>query len=230
MIRVSVLIPVYNEEATILEILTQVRAQQVSGVTFEVVVVNDASRDGTLRKLQERPDLYDILVNHEVNGGKGAAVKSGLRRATGDFVLFQDADLEYNPAEYANLLLPVLRFEADVVMGSRFLAPRYTRVHYLWHKVGNRFITLMFNVMNNKTFTDIYSCYLMFRRSLIAADELRTAGWQQQAEILGLLAKRSIASYEVPISYHGRTYEQGKKIRAYHTLSVMWAIVATRFR
>jgi glycosyltransferase involved in cell wall biosynthesis len=230
MIRVSVLIPAYNEEATIVDILTRVRAQQVDGVAFEVIVINDASKDGTLRTLKERPDLYDRLVDHAVNGGKGAAVKSGLGHATGDYILFQDADLEYDPAEYASLLLPVLRFDADLVMGSRFLAPSYTRVHYLWHKIGNQFITGLFNVMNNTTFTDIYCCYLMFRRTLLSGDELRTAGWQQQAEILGLVARRSGASYEVPISYHGRTYAEGKKIRAYHTLGVMWAIVATRFR
>jgi len=230
MIRVSVLIPVYNEEATILDLLAQVRAQAIDGVGFEVVVINDASKDRSLEKLQSRPDLYDVLVSHATNGGKGAAVKSGLRKATGDYILFQDADLEYDPAEYANLLLPVLRFGADVVMGSRFLAPRYTRVHYLWHKVGNWFITTTFNVMNNTTFTDIYSCYLMFRRELVSADQLRTAGWQQQAEILSLLARRAMATYEVPISYHGRTYAEGKKIRAYHSLGVLWAIVATRFR
>jgi glycosyltransferase involved in cell wall biosynthesis len=230
MIRVSVLIPVYNEEATILDILTRVRAQAIDGVGIEVVVVNDASKDRSLEKLQSRPDLYDVLVSHDTNGGKGAAVRSGLRKATGDYILFQDADLEYDPVEYANLLLPVLRFQADVVMGSRFLAPRYTRVHYLWHKIGNQFITGLFNVMNNSTFTDIYSCYLMFRRQLIAADELRTNGWQQQAEILGLVVRRSHAHYEVPISYHGRTYAEGKKIRAHHTLGVLWAIIATRFR
>jgi glycosyltransferase involved in cell wall biosynthesis len=230
MIRVSVLIPVFNEEATILDILEQVRAQSVAGVTFEVVVVNDASRDSSLEKLRSRPDLYDTLVNHETNGGKGAAVKSGLRQSTGDYILFQDADLEYDPSEYATMLLPALRFQADVVMGSRFLAPRYTRVHYLPHKIGNRIITTTFNVMFNTTLTDIYSCYLMFRRELINPDELRTKGWQQQAEILGLLAHRAKATYEVPISYRGRTYAEGKKIRAHHTLGVLWTIVATRFR
>ena len=197
---------------------------------FEVVGVNDASDDRSLEKLRSRPDLYDTLVSHDKIRGKGAAVTSGLRLATGDYILFQDADLEYDPSEYAKMLLPVLRFNADVVMGSRFLAPQYTRVHYLWHKVGNKVVTALFNVMYNKTFTDIYTCYLMFRRELISADELRTRGWQQQAEILGLVVRRSHAYYEVPVSYHGRTYEQGKKIRAYHTLSVLWTIVATRFR
>ena len=230
MITVSVLIPAYNEEATIVEILERVRLQKIDDVTFEVIVINDASRDGTRAKLEARPELYDRLVNHEVNGGKGAAVKSGLRVATGDYILFQDADLEYDPAEYARLLVPIQRFNADLVLGSRFLAPRYTRVHYLWHKIGNKAITNMFNVMFNKTFTDLYTCYLVFRRTLIEPDELRTRGWEQQAEILCLLVVRSNTHYEVPIAYHGRTYDQGKKIRAYHALDVLWTIVRMRLR
>ncbi|HEX6462901.1 MAG TPA: glycosyltransferase family 2 protein [Vicinamibacterales bacterium] len=230
MIRVSIIIPAYNEDSTILPILEKVRAQRVDGVSFEVIVVDDASEDGTLARLRSRPDLYHTLVSHERNGGKGAAVKSGLRAALGDYILFQDADLEYDPAEYAKLLLPVLRFNADVVIGSRFLAPLYTRVHYLWHKIGNRAITMMFNVLFNKTFTDLYTCYVLFRRTLVSADELRTEGWEQQAELLCLVIRRSRTHYEVPIAYHGRTYEEGKKIRARHALSVMWTILRTRFR
>ena len=230
MLRVSVLVPAYNEERTILEILSRVRAQAVAGVEFEVVVINDASKDGTLAKLQSRPDLYDRLISHEKNAGKGAAVKSGLAAATGEYVLFQDADLEYDPAEYEKLLLPIKRFNADIVMGSRFLAPPYTRVHYLWHKIGNRSLTSMFNVLFNKTFTDIYSCYLMYRRLLIQPDELKTSGWQQQAEILCRAVSRSRAHYEVPIGYHGRTYDEGKKIRAWHALSVAWTIGIMRLK
>jgi glycosyltransferase involved in cell wall biosynthesis len=230
MIRVSVIVPAYNEEATIIDILEKVRAQRVAGAAFDVIVVNDASKDATLAKLQSRPDLFDTLVTHETNSGKGAAVKTGLRAATGDYILFQDADLEYDPAEYEKLLLPVLRFDADMVLGSRFLAPLYTRVHYLWHKIGNKTITNMFNVMFNKTFTDLYTCYVLFRRNLITADELRTEGWEQQAEILALVVRRSRTHYEVPIAYHGRTYDQGKKIRAHHAFGVMWTIVRTRFR
>jgi glycosyltransferase involved in cell wall biosynthesis len=230
MIRVSIIVPAYNEEATIVEILEKVRAQRVEDVAFEVIVVNDASNDGTLARLRARPELYDTLLSHENNGGKGAAVKTGLRAATGEYILFQDADLEYDPAEYQNLLLPVLRFDADVVLGSRFLAPRYTRVHYLWHKIGNKAITNIFNVMFNKTFTDLYTCYLLFRRGLVTADELRTAGWEQQAEILCLAVRRSRTHYEVPISYHGRTYDQGKKIRAHHALDVIRTIITMRFR
>jgi glycosyltransferase involved in cell wall biosynthesis len=230
MLRISVLIPAYNEEKTILQLLSRVRAQVVDGVQFEVIVVNDASQDGTLAQLRSRPDLYDTLINHERNGGKGAAVMSGLGAATGDYILFQDADLEYDPAEYQNLLLPVQRFNADVVMGSRFLAPRYTRVHYLWHKIGNRVITSTFNILFNKTFSDIYSCYLMYRRDLIDVDELRTTGWQQQAEILCLTVSRSQSHYDVPISYHGRTYEEGKKIRARHAFGVLRTILSMRVR
>ena len=230
MIRVSIIVPAYNEASTILPILEQVRAQCVDGVSFEVIVIDDASKDGTLAALRTRPDLYDTLVSHERNGGKGAAVKSGLRAATGDYVLFQDADLEYDPADYAKLLLPVLRFDADMVLGSRFLAPPYTRVHYLWHKIGNRAITAMFNVLFNRTFTDLYTCYVLFRRDLVNADELRTEGWEQQAELLCLVVHRSRANYEVPIAYNGRTYEEGKKIRAHHALGVMWTILLTRFR
>ena len=182
------------------------------------------------RWLKARPDLYDCLVNHQVNVGKGAAVKSGMKEATGDYILFQDADLEYDPAEYATMLYPVLHFDADVVMGSRFLAPRYARVHYFFHKVGNKLITGTFNVLFNKTFSDIYSCYLLYRRELVSADELRTMGWQQHAEILCLATARSETHYDVPISYHGRTYEAGKKIRGYHALSIFWTILVMRIR
>ena len=228
MIRVSVLIPAYNEEQTILPILELVRAQRIDGVTFEVIVVNDASTDATLARLQTRPDLYDRVITHEKNSGKGAAVRTALRTATGDYVLFQDADLEYDPAEYAKLLLPVQRFDADLVVGSRFLAPLYTRVHYLWHKVGNKTITTVFNVLFNTTFTDLYTCYILFRRSLLAPDDLKTDGWEQQAEILALVVSRSRTHYEVPIAYHGRTYEQGKKIRARHALDVLGTILWMR--
>jgi glycosyltransferase involved in cell wall biosynthesis len=229
MLKVSVLVPAFNEEKTILKILGRVREQHVDDVCFEVIVIDDGSQDGTVKRLQENPSLYDRLIIQPTNGGKGAAVKAGLRAATGDYVLFQDADLEYDPAEFSKLLLPVMRFDADVVMGSRFLAPQYTRVHYFMHKFGNNLITLMFNVLFSTTFTDIYTCYLMFRRELVNPDELRTSGWEQHAEILATCVKRSKRYYDVPISYHGRTYEEGKKIRARHVVGVIRTIVAERF-
>jgi glycosyltransferase involved in cell wall biosynthesis len=227
--RVSIIVPVFNEEKTILQILEKVAAQRVDGVEFEVVVVDDGSRDGTAARLEERPDLYSRFVRRPHNGGKGAAVTDGLRVATGDYILFQDADLEYDPADYARLVQPALDHQADVVMGSRFLAPQYTRVFYFWHRLGNAVITQFFNMLNNTTFTDIYSCYLMFRRSLIDPEQLRTNGWEQQAEILTKAVQGSRVFYEVPISYHGRTYDEGKKIRARHAVAVLITIARQRF-
>lgn len=226
---VSVVIPAYNESTTILPLLEKVRTQVVDGVRFEIVVVNDGSRDGTTDILRAHPALYDKLIEFEINGGKGAAVRAGLQIATGDYVLFQDADLEYDPGEYADLLVPVLRFEADVVIGSRMLAPRYTRVHYFWHKVGNRGITLLFNLLHNTTFTDIYSCYLLYRRDLLDPSRLQSNGWEQHAEILSRVVDRAKEIYEVPISYRGRSYAEGKKIRARHAIDVAWMIVRRRF-
>jgi glycosyltransferase involved in cell wall biosynthesis len=227
MIRVSVIVPAYNEATTILELLGRVRQQRVEGVEFEVVVVDDGSRDATPDLLAANPQLYDKMIRQE-NGGKGAAVRTALKAATGDYVLFQDADLEYDPAEYDQMLLPVLRFDADVVMGSRFLAPRYTRVFYFWHLWGNRIITLLFNILNNTTFTDIYSCYLLYRRTLVDVAALESNGWDQHAEILSKAVRASKTWYEVPISYHGRTYDQGKKIRAHHVIGVMAMILRCR--
>lgn len=229
MIVLTILIPAYNEEKTILEILRRVAAQEIDGVRFEVVVVDDGSQDQTVELLEQNPDLYSKLIKRPRNGGKGAAVKAGLMEATGDYVLFQDADLEYDPGEYVKLLKPVLDFGADIVMGSRLVAPPYTRVSYFWHKVGNWFITLIFNVLNNTTFTDIYSCYLLYRRDLFAPEDLKTEGWEQHAEILTRAAKKTDNMYEVPISYHGRSYAEGKKIRPWDAVSVIWAILRWRF-
>jgi len=227
--RISILVPAYNEEKTILELLKAVRAEKHDGFSFEVIVIDDGSRDRTVELLKENPALYDKLVQMPKNGGKGAAVRAGLENATGEYILFQDADLEYSPKDYGKLLLPLREFDADVVIGSRFLAPPFLRVAYFWHKLGNLFITFMFNIMNNTTYTDIYTCYLMFRRSLVPPADLRTNGWEQQAEILTMAVKRGQVFYEVPISYHGRSYEEGKKIRAYHVLSVIKAIFLTKF-
>ena len=228
MITVSILIPTYNEEATILEILRKVKAVSYEGVKFEVLVIDDGSKDRTIELLEANLDLYGQLIKMPQNGGKGAAVKAGLAAATGDYVIFQDADLEYDPADFAKMLYPVVEHQADVVMGSRFIAPQYMRVSYFWHKVGNYLITFIFNILNNTTFTDVYSCYLMLRRDLVDPENLRTNGWEQHAEILSIATQRGKVFYEVPISYHGRTYEDGKKIRAHHTIAVIWTIIKMR--
>jgi glycosyltransferase involved in cell wall biosynthesis len=228
MTTVSILIPAYNEEATIIELLQVVAQQRIDGIEFEVIVIDDGSTDRTVELLEANSDLYTKLIEQRQNGGKGAAIKAGLKDASGDYVLFQDADLEYDPADYHQLMLPLLRFDADVIMGSRFLAPSFVRVSYFWHKVGNYLITFVFNIFNNTTFTDVYSCYLMFRRSFIDPERLQTMGWEQHAEILSKVIGEGKSFYEVPISYQGRTYEEGKKIRAHHAISVIWTIIKMR--
>ena len=206
------------------------RNQSVEGVVIEVIVIDDGSTDGTPDIVRSNPNLYDRFLPLPKNLGKGGAVKAGLKEATGDYILFQDADHEYDPADYAKILVPALKHDADVIMGSRMLAPPYTRVHYYWHKVGNKLITFVFNIVNNTTFTDIYRCYLMFRRSLVDPDELTTLGWEQHAEILTIASARGKVRYEVPITYHGRTYEEGKKIRARHMIAVLKTIIMKGFR
>lgn len=225
----TIIIPAYNEEQTILTLLQRVNAQTVAGVEFEILVVDDGSADGTVRLLEENPDLYTTLVKLPKNQGKGGAVLAALEKASGEFILFQDADLEYDPAEYGVLCEPVLKNGADIVMGSRFVAPRMTRVAYFWNKVGNRIITLMFNILNNTTFSDIYSCYMLFRKDLLDISCLKTRGWEQHAEILSLIVDKAGAIYEVPISYHGRSKEEGKKIRAHHVIPVLWIMLVRRF-
>ena len=228
MTKVTVLIPAYNEEATIIEILEAVNKQAFEGVTFEILVIDDGSTDRTVELLEQNPGLYTRLIKRPLNGGKGAAIKAGLFEAGGDYVLFQDADLEYDPAEYEKLLRPVLDFDADIVMGSRLVASPCTRVSYFWHKLGNRLITLVFNILNNTTFTDVYSCYLLYRRELIDPKDLRADGWEQQAEILSKAVAGAKSMFEVPISYYGRTYAEGKKIKAHHAIAVIWTILVRR--
>ena len=228
MIRLSVIVPAYNEIATIEKILTRIREQKIQDVEIEIVVVDDGSTDGSREFLSENPSLYDTLLENPQNLGKGGAVKRAIEVSSGEYILFQDADLEYDPADYGKLTFPVLNFEADVVMGSRFLAPAWTRIFYFWHKVGNGVITNWFNLLYNTTWTDVYSCYLMFRSNLLRADELKTVGWEQHAEILGKVCLRGTRCYEVPISYDGRSYDEGKKIRWYHMLPVLSTMMRVR--
>ncbi len=225
---ISILIPVYNESASIIKLLNKVNAQHIDDITFEIIIIDDGSIDETLLVLQQHPELYSKIIQLSHNKGKGAAIKEGLKASKGEYILFQDADLEYDPADYSLLFHPILKFSADIVYGSRFIAPQCTRVHYYWHKIGNRLITFLFNILNNTTFTDIYSCYLVIRRSLIDAEQLKTEGWEQQAEILSKAVRKGKVFYEVPISYHGRTYEDGKKIKAYHSIAVLLMIIRAR--
>ena len=228
MIKLSIIMPAYNEENTIIEILEKVKNIEIQGIKKEVIVVDDCSRDNTLALLKKNKKLYDLLIKLPKNSGKGNAVKEALIKASGEYVLFQDADLEYDPEDYEKLLEPVLRFNADLVIGSRLIASQLTRVYYFWHKVGNKFITFLFNIMNNTTFTDIYSCYVVFRANLINPQKLSTSGWEQQAEILSKVVAKSKSFYEVPVNYYGRTYEEGKKIRPHNAIPVILTILIKR--
>ena len=225
---VSVIIPAYNEEKTIVDVLKKIRSLVLEGIRLEIIVIDDSSVDNTLSLINQNSDLVDKILHLSKNSGKGAAVKAGLEHATGDFILFQDADLEYDPSDYQTLLDPIRFHGAQVVMGSRLLFSKMTRVHYFWHRVGNHLITLIFNILNNTTFTDVYSCYLVYQRNLLDPSSLRTVGWEQHAEILSKAVRKAKVIYEVAINYYGRTYDEGKKIRWFHVVVVIWSMI--RFR
>lgn len=224
----SILVPVFNESKVVLELLEKVNAQKIDDIEFQILIIDDGSTDNTVQLLKSRSDLYTDLITLPENRGKGAAIMTGIEAAKGDYILCQDADLEYDPRDYGTLLFPITNYQADIVLGSRLIAPQYTRVHYYWHKIGNRFITFVFNILNNTTFTDIYSGYFLFKKSLVNAAELNAEGWEQQAEILSNAVAAGTVYYEVPISYHGRTYEDGKKIKYYHVFAIIWMILKRR--
>lgn len=225
--KISIIIPVFNEQNTIVHLLEKVNEQK-NKFDLEIIVVDDCSTDDTPILIQSNIKLVDEFYMLDKNLGKGGAVSKGLELANGDYILFQDGDLEYNPNEYYKIIEVFDKFNADLVIGSRFLAPNYVRVHYFWHSIGNKFITFLFNILFNTTFTDIYTCYLGFRRDLIDYKKLKHFGWSQQAEILGTIVKKGSIFYEVPISYAGRSYSEGKKIRAINVISVIFTIIKKR--
>ncbi len=213
--RLSVVIPVYNECNTIEAIVARVRSVEITGIEGkELVLVDDGSSDGTRDKLAELEKAYDDVrvILHAKNQGKGAALRTGFRECTGDVVIIQDADLEYDPNEYPRLVEPILDGRADVVYGSRFIGGESHRVLYFWHMVGNRFLTLMSNMMTNLNLTDMETCYKVFRREVIRDITIEEDRFGFEPEITAKLAKRGVRIYEVGISYNGRTYDEGKKI------------------
>lgn len=224
-LKLSIIIPVYNEENTIIPLLEKVNEQKIEDVELEIIVIDDGSTDKSPDLLKDNSNLYSKLIELSSNIGKGGAVKAGLKAANGEYILFQDADLEYDPSDYNKLMQPIKKFNADLVVGSRLIAPPLTRVHYFWNKKGNQLITSVFNFLNNTTFTDIYTGYLVYRRTLIDPEKLGSVGWEQQAEILSKIVKASKVYYEVPISYYGRTYEEGKKIRPRHVIGIILMMI-----
>jgi len=228
-IQVSIIIPVYNEDKSILEVLKRIHATVDSQNNFEIIVINDGSTDNTLKVLEENKNLYNQLITYERNYGKGNAIKKGLEASKSKYIFFQDADLEYDPIDINKFTKLINRFEPDLIIGSRFNYSEYTRSHNILNKFGNKFITLIFNLLYNTTFTDIYSCYACFKKDLLNEKDLKTKGFEQHAEILCKVVRKGKKFYEVPISYNGRTHEEGKKIKFYHIFSVLFRIVIERF-
>jgi glycosyltransferase involved in cell wall biosynthesis len=240
--KLSVIIPVYNEIGTISEILRRVWAVELSvpagygsedgTVDFEreIVIVDDGSADGTreyLRTLDGELDTI-VIVFHERNQGKGAAVRTGLQHASGDIMMVQDADLEYDPRDYPKLLQPIVEGRSQVVYGSRFRGGP-TKAMFFWHMIGNRFLTLVTNLLYDTILTDMETCYKVFTREVASHLDLRAPGWGFDPEITAQILKRGYRIYEVPISYTGREFEEGKKISWRDGLTVLWTLLKYRF-
>ncbi len=229
--KLSIVIPCYNEERTIHLILDKVLSVQLkNNIQKEIILVNDCSTDGTTRALenymQNNGHANILLLNHETNQGKGAALHTGIANATGEYIIIQDADLEYNPEEYNLLIQPVIDGFADVVFGSRFIGGNPHRILFFWHSIGNKFLTFLSNAFTNLNLTDMETCYKLFRREIIQGIKLKEKRFGFEPEVTAKIARiKGVRIYEVGISYFGRTYEEGKKIGWKDGVRAIWCII-----
>jgi len=225
--KLSVIMPVYNEEQTLRQILDQVRA--VDLLPKEIIIVDDGSTDGTRGILQEEEGKGDVrVIFHAQNEGKGSAIRTGLAAASGDIILIQDADLEYDPRDYPELIRPILEGRAEVVYGSRFLGgPR--KAMLFWHAVANKILTLITNVLYDSILSDMETCYKAFRADVLKSIPLRARRFEFEPEVTAKILKRGIRIYEVPISYTGREYYEGKKIGFQDAIQAFWTLLRYRF-
>jgi len=228
MSSISIIIPVYNEEKTILKILERIDKIKIKS-KVEIIIINDGSTDNSKNIIEQNFQYYQKVKHFDQNSGKGKAVIEGLKISTCDYIFLQDADLEYDPNDLIHFINIVEKNKADLIMGSRFIADKRSVLHF-WHMLGNRIITFVFNVLNNTTFTDIYCCYCLFERKNLSIEKLKSLGWGQQAEILTYLALNSNKICEVAVSYDGRKYSEGKKIKFYHALDVFYWIIITKLK
>lgn len=225
----SIIIAGYNEEKTIIGVLEKIKKNSSNLSKHEVIVVDDGSTDQTRKLLKNNKQLYDKFLVNETNRGKGFSAKKGMLNSSGTHIIFQDADFEYDPADFKKFEKIFLEFDADGIIGSRYIYSNYTRSHNLFNKIGNKILTFIFNLLYNTTFTDLCSCYFSFKKDLLNIDELRCEGFESHAEILCKVIKKGRKFYEVPINYNGRKYSEGKKIRAYHFLLILFQIIRGRF-
>jgi glycosyltransferase involved in cell wall biosynthesis len=225
--KLSIVMPVFNERNTIKEILRRVRQVDLGDLEREIVIVDDCSSDGTRDILAMEEDSGTRVMLHPENQGKGAAVRTGFAAATGDMIIVQDADLEYDPEDYPKLIEPVLKGKAQVVYGSRFTGPRKNML--FWHFVGNRFLALVTNVLYNTTLSDMETCYKLFTREALEGIEIKSDHFDFEPEITAKILKKRIRIFEVPISYAGREMEEGKKITWRDGAPALWALIKYRF-